>query len=100
VINMPVWYTRLISSAERIAQLPTTPATTTVLKAQTGLTAHALRVHLSLAGWHRELVWSREGQGRRVLTSWWCPPGTRAPRLPRGRPRLYLSYSEAMALLP
>lgn len=96
---LPTWCVNLIERAAQIADLPTAPQTTEVLKLHTGLTAQALRVQLELAGWHRELVWSRSPDWRRVLTPWWCPPGTHAPRTPRGRPRVYLTYAEAMALI-
>jgi len=98
-IPLPAWCTRLISNAERIARLPAVPTPTKLLKAQTGLTAHALGVHLTMAGWHRELVWSRSADDKRVLTAWWCPPGAYAPRLPRGRPRIDMTLAEAINLL-
>lgn len=97
--ELPAWCLHLITHASVIAALPKVPTTMRVLKARTGLTAQAIRAQLSLANWHLEYVWSRDTEKRRVLTTWWCPPETSAPRTPRGRPRLYMTISDATKLL-
>lgn len=94
--RLPAWCLALLRRAEVVAQLPRTPCAATDLARQTGLTPRALTPHLLIAGWHRERVWGRRSDGRRRLTVWWLPPGTQAPRTPRGRPRSALSLPEAL----
>jgi len=93
------WLSTFARCAAITASLPELPTPLPTLKSTTGMTAQALRLHLSLAGWHQEYVWSRCADGSRSLTCWWCPPGTQAPRPPRGRPRIYATLDEVFAAL-
>ncbi|TDN70848.1 hypothetical protein B0G77_4356 [Paraburkholderia sp. BL10I2N1] len=78
------------------------------LHAAMGLTTRTLSAALTLLGWHRVTVWSREGDtriwrgeicpdGRRrgtrkVLQTYWVAPGCTMERPARGRPRWDLSW--------
>lgn len=96
---LPHWCAKLIHYAERIATLHTEPASAADLaRVLAPIPPQQIAEHLALAGWKRELVWSRAPDGRRLCRVWWSPPGTLAPRTPRGRPRQYLTLTETLAL--
>ncbi len=90
----------LIRISQQLAQLPEQPTRIQDIRALTGLTSHDIGTCLSLGGWHQEQVWTRRVDWSRTLEFWWCPPGTAAPRNPRGRPRIYATWSQLLALLP
>lgn len=56
------------------------------LEMRLGASMRVLAAPLEILGWHRVRIWHRHA-GRRVLRTYWIPPGGRAPRPARGRPR-------------
>jgi hypothetical protein len=60
------------------------------LQREHGCGMRRLAQPLQALGWHKEMVWDRRA-GKRVLRTFWVPPGGWAPRPPRGRPRFSLS---------
>jgi len=97
---LPAWFSLFLGRATRVASIPQQPTTASALMASLDLRASALADQMLLAGWHRESVWSRAPDGKRVLTAWWSPAGLSAPRAPRGRPTVYLTIAEALQALP
>lgn len=90
----------LVRISQQLAQLPEQPTRIQDIHVLTGLTSHEIGTGLSLAGWHPEQVWTRRADWSRILEFWWCPPGSAAPRTPRGRPRIYATCGQLLALLP
>ena len=56
------------------------------LEAALGMSMRALAGPLELLRWRRVQVWGRVSN-RRVLKTYWIPPGGMVPRPQRGRPR-------------
>lgn len=85
--------------ARWFAALPTEPTPAASLaQALAPMPPQQIAEQMALAGWRRELVWSRAPDGRRLCRVWWSPPRQSAPRTPRGRPRTYLNLAETLAL--
>lgn len=83
VARATTWYNRL--PAEQRAR--TFHASD--LHRASGVCLKHMPVTFGLLGWRRERFWTRK-DGRRVLRVHYSPPGTRAPRRPRGRPPIDL----------